>query len=71
MPNKTPLEGIAMNIVYDYSGLKKVKDFTGYQWLARSENGAFNVVSYIAMVKGKKIYGYYDYQAGIYWEERA
>jgi hypothetical protein len=58
---------------YDFSGMKKQSDFGNeYNFLAVSENGAFNVCSYIVKIRGRgKIYGYYNYQEARYIEEKA
>lgn len=41
----------------------------GYNLKALSSNGAFEVVSFIAVRKGRKVYGRWDYTKRAYVEE--
>ena len=50
---------------------KELSDFVGYKFLAYSSNGAFHVISYIAKVRGRKVYGYFSWKLGKYVEEPA
>jgi hypothetical protein len=59
-----------MDITFNYEGMKETRDFIGYNFLAISTNGANRLTAYIAKIKGRKIYGFYDYQLGEYVEER-
>jgi len=52
----------------NYSALKtsaQLKDL-GYNLLAYSSNGAFEVTSFIAKIKGKKVYGSFAYDLNKY-----
>ncbi|MCC2248920.1 hypothetical protein JUJ52_02975 [Virgibacillus sp. AGTR] len=59
------------NAPFDFSDMKDPDAFVnnGYQLQAMSTNGNNLISSYIAKYKGKRIYGYYDYQKGEYIEE--
>ena len=48
---------------------KQLKEFIGYKFLAYSSNGTFAITSYIAKVKGRKVYGYFSWKLGKYIEE--
>lgn len=56
---------------FDFSGMKEPKTFIedGYDLQAMSANGRNHVTSYIAKHKGRRVYGYYDYQKAKYVEE--
>lgn len=58
-------------ITYDFSGMKNADMLTqeGYELEATAINGSDLVTSYLAHYKGKRIYGYYDYQKARYVEE--
>ncbi|MGX1195796.1 hypothetical protein [Metabacillus sp. SLBN-84] len=57
--------------LFDFSGMKDPDTFIkdGYQLQAASTNGRNHVTSYIARLKNKRVYGFYDYQKGQYAEE--
>jgi septal ring-binding cell division protein DamX len=57
--------------LFDFSGMKEpealIRD--GYRLQASSTSGRNHVTSYIAKHKGRRVYGYYDYQKAEYIEE--
>lgn len=58
-------------VLHDFSGMKEPEAFIqdGYRMQAASTNGRNHVTSYIARRKGRRVYGYYDYQKAEYVEE--
>jgi len=56
---------------FDFSGMKEPDAFIkdGYQLQSMATNGMNYVTSFIATLKGRRIYGYYDYQKAQYVEE--
>ena len=47
---------------------KRQNEFIGYRFLAFSSNGEY-INSYIAKIRGRKVYGYYDWKQERYVEE--
>lgn len=56
---------------YNFSGMKDTSAFTqeGYTIEESATNGHNLVTSFLAIRKGKRIYGHYDYQKARYIEE--
>lgn len=64
----SPLVKSTSTITIDMKTLEELKK-EGYNFKAYSSNGAFKITSYIAHIKGRRVYGYWSEALSKYVEE--